>query len=130
LLKSIRLTGIIAALLTFAALLTSCTSPVTTDTTTPAAGNSTTSFIIMIGFIVVLFVLMYFLTIRPQRKRQQEQARMLNELQRGDRIVTIGGMIGTIESVSEDSIVLKTEGGTTMRFLKSAIATKMTGENR
>ncbi|HXY74333.1 MAG TPA: preprotein translocase subunit YajC [Dehalococcoidales bacterium] len=128
--KSIRLTGIVAALLAFAALLTSCTSSVTTDTTTATSGSSTTSFLIMIGFIAVLFILMYFLTIRPQRKRQKEQASMLNNLQRGDRIVTIGGMIGTVENVSEDSVVLKTEGGTTMRFLKSAIATKTTGENK
>jgi len=122
--KSIRLVSIIAALAALAALLSSCTTAVTTDTATTSSGSSTVSFIIMIGFIVVLFVLMYFLTIRPQRKRQQDQAKMINELQRGDRVVTIGGMIGTIESVSEDSVVLKTDGGTTMRFLKSAIATK------
>ena len=51
---------------------------------------------------------------------------MMSNLQRGDRVVTIGGMFGTIESVSDDSIVLKTEGGNTMRFVKSAIANKVT----
>jgi preprotein translocase subunit YajC len=80
----------------------------------------------MIGFVVLIFVMMYFFTIRPQRKRQQEQSKMMGELQRGDKIVTIGGLYGTIESVSEDSVTIRVESGTIMRFVKSAIATKVT----
>jgi len=51
---------------------------------------------------------------------------MIQELQRGDRVVTIGGLYGTVESVSEDSVTIRVESGTTMRFIKSAIATKIT----
>jgi preprotein translocase subunit YajC len=80
----------------------------------------------MVGFIVLIFVMMYFFTIRPQRKRQQEQAKMIEELHRGDKVVTIGGMHGTVESVSEDSVTIRVESGTTIRFVKSAIATKVT----
>jgi preprotein translocase subunit YajC len=79
----------------------------------------------MVGFVVLIFVMMYFFTIRPQRKRQQDQSKMIQELQRGDRVVTIGGMYGTVESVSEDSVTIRVESGTTMRFVKSAIATKV-----
>ena len=51
---------------------------------------------------------------------------MIDELRRGDKVVTIGGLYGTIENVSEDSITIRVESGTTMRFVKSAIATKLT----
>lgn len=115
--------AVIVGLISALALLSSCYP---TDTTTPPGGSSTTSFLVMIGFIVVLFGLMYFLTIRPQRKRQQDQAKMIQALHRGDRVVTIGGLYGTVESVSEDSVVIRVESGTTMRFVKSAIANRVT----
>lgn len=118
--------GLIIGLITTAALLASC-YPTTTDTGTDetTTGTSWTSSLLMIGFVVLIFVMMYFFTIRPQRKRQQEQAKMMGELQRGDKIVTIGGLYGTIESVSEDSVTIRIESGTIMRFVKSAIATKV-----
>jgi preprotein translocase subunit YajC len=121
--------GLVIGLITTAALLASCI-PTTTDTDTETGGTTTgtswTSSLLMIGFVVLIFVMMYFFTIRPQRKRQQEQTKMVQELQRGDKIVTIGGLYGTIESVSEDSVTIRVESGTTMRFVKSAIATKVT----
>ncbi len=118
--------GLIIGLITTAALLASC-YPTTTDTGTDGTttGTSWTSSLLMIGFVVLIFVMMYFFTIRPQRKRQQEQTKMMQELQRGDKIVTIGGLYGTIESVSEDSVTIRIESGTIMRFVKSAIATKV-----
>ena len=119
--------GLVIGLITTAVLLVSC-YPTTTDTGTDetTTGTSWTSSLLMIGFVVLIFVMMYFFTIRPQRKRQQEQTKMMGELQRGDKIVTIGGLYGTIESVSEDSVTIRVESGTIMRFVKSAIATKVT----
>jgi preprotein translocase subunit YajC len=121
--------GIIGVLVAAIALATGCL-PTTTGTGTDSTttGSSTTSFLIMIGFIVVLFGLMYFLTIRPQRKRQQEQMKMLQAIQKGDRVVTIGGLYGTVESTDENSVVLKVESGALMRFLRSAIASKVTDQ--
>jgi preprotein translocase subunit YajC len=75
----------------------------------------------MIVFLVVIFALFYFVMIRPQRKRQQEHQVMMQELQRGDRVMTAGGIYGTIDSVSEDSVVIKVEGGSTLRVARSSI---------
>jgi len=75
----------------------------------------------MLVFLVLLFALMYFVMIRPQRKRQQEQQNLMQELRRGDKVVTAGGIYGVIESVSEDSIVLKVESGTTIRVARSSV---------
>ena len=119
--------GLVIALVTTVSLLVSC-YPTDTDTATDGTtttGSSWTSTLLMVGFVVLIFVMMYFFTIRPQRKRQQEQSKMIGALQRGDKVVTIGGMYGTIESVSEDSVTLRIESGATMKFIKSAIATKV-----
>ena len=78
----------------------------------------------MIIFLVLIFAMFYFLMIRPQRKRQKEQQQMIEELKRGDRVVTAGGIYGVIESVSEDSVVIKVESGATMRVAKGSVALK------
>ena len=66
----------------------------------------------------------YFLLIRPQRKRQKQQQQLMEELKRGDKVITAGGIYGVIESVSEDSIIIKVESGATMRVSKSSVALK------
>ncbi len=76
----------------------------------------------MLGFLVVIFALFYFVMIRPQRKRQKEHESMMQELQKGDRVITAGGIYGTIESISEDSVVIKVEGGTIMRVARGSVA--------
>ncbi|MBN1366863.1 MAG: preprotein translocase subunit YajC [Dehalococcoidales bacterium] len=65
---------------------------------------------------------MYLLMIRPQRKRQKEQQRMMEELQKGDDIITASGIYGRIESMDENSFVIKVESGATMRIVRSAVA--------
>jgi len=87
---------------------------------TPEGGG--TSSIYMIGFLVVIFALFYFVMIRPQRRKQKEQQQMTQELKRGDKIMTIGGIHGQIESISEDSIVIKVESGSTIRMAKNSVA--------
>ena len=72
--------------------------------------------------LVVMFVAMYFLTIRPQKKAEKEANDMRNNLQIGDEITTIGGIIGRIVSIKEETCVIETSrDGTKIRFLKSAI---------
>ena len=75
----------------------------------------------MIIFLVVIFALFYFVMIRPQQRRQKEHQSMMEELQRGDKVMTAGGIYGTIDSISEDSVVIKVEGGTTLRVARSSI---------
>ena len=58
--------------------------------------------------IVVMFGLMYFLMIRPENKRKKESEQMRNSLKKGDKIITIGGIVGKIVSVGEEYIVIET----------------------
>jgi preprotein translocase subunit YajC len=78
----------------------------------------------IIIFLVLIFAIFYFLMIRPQRKRQKQQKELMEGLQKGDRVITIGGIYGQIESLAEDSAVLKMESGTTIRVARNSIAGK------
>ncbi len=76
----------------------------------------------IIIFLVLIFAVFYFLMIRPQRKRQKEHEQMTQQLKRGDRVITAGGIYGQIESISEDSMVLKVESGATIRVARGSVA--------
>ena len=77
-------------------------------------------------FLAAIFAVFYFVLIRPQRKRQQEHQHFIEELKARDKIITAGGIHGQIESVSEDSIVIKIESGATMRVARRSIVSKQT----
>jgi preprotein translocase subunit YajC len=111
---------LIVAVLATMALLGGC-YPTTTE---GQQGSSTTSTIYMVVFLVLIFAMFYFLMIRPQRKRQKEQQKMMAELKRGDRVITAGGIYGVVESVSEDSVIIKVESGATMKVAKNMVAIK------
>ena len=91
-------------------------------------GETTTggcySSLISIGMIVVVIALMYFFMIRPQKKQEKKDAEMRNALQVGDEVTTIGGIIGKVVSIKEETFVLETtKDKTKIRFLKGAIRT-------
>ena len=121
--------GIILALLGLLTAVSSCYPAATTnaDGTTTTASSSTSIFY-MLGFIVILFGLMYFFTIRPQRKKQQEAQKMLQALQKGDKVITNAGIYGQIENTYEDSFLLRTDSGSTIRVAKWAVVGKQQDE--
>ncbi|MBR2431395.1 MAG: preprotein translocase subunit YajC [Clostridia bacterium] len=72
--------------------------------------------------IAILFVVMYFFMIRPQKKQEKKDAEMRNALEVGDEVTTIGGIIGKVVSIKEETFVLETtKDKTKIRFLKGAI---------
>jgi len=76
-----------------------------------------------IGMIVVVFVFAYFFMIRPQKKQEKEVNNMRNALVVGDEITTIGGIIGKIVSIKEETLVLETSHDRTrIRILKTAVS--------
>ena len=86
--------------------------------------SSMTSSIVM---IVAMFALMYFLMIRPEKKRKQQAENMRNALKKGDSIVTIGGIMGKVVSVTDESFVIETsEDRVRVEFAKWALNTNVT----
>ncbi|MDI3328780.1 MAG: preprotein translocase subunit YajC [Alicyclobacillaceae bacterium] len=73
--------------------------------------------------ILVMFAIFYFLLIRPQQKRQKERQAMLAALKKGDRVITIGGIHGTIIDLDDDKVTLRVSETTKIVFERSAIST-------
>ena len=83
----------------------------------------------MIVWFVVIFGLMYFMMIRPQKKQQKEMQKMLDSMEVGDKIVTIGGICGKVVKIKDDKVWISTgkvtenEQKSCITFEKSAIKT-------
>ncbi|WP_263260617.1 preprotein translocase subunit YajC [Pseudomonas sp. RIT-PI-S] len=90
------------------------------DAAAPAAGPAGTGFewIFLVGFLVIF----YFMIWRPQAKRAKEQKNLLGGLQKGDEVVTTGGIAGKIIKVSDDFVVLEVSDTVELKFQKGAIA--------
>ncbi|MCK5181679.1 MAG: preprotein translocase subunit YajC [Dehalococcoidia bacterium] len=82
----------------------------------------------MIIFLVGIFAVMYFLMIRPRQKQQKQQEAMMAELRPGDKVIMAGGIYGQIESLGEDTAIVKIESGATMKVARNSILGKQEGE--
>lgn len=75
--------------------------------------------------MVLMMGVFYFLLIRPQQKQRKELAQMVQDLKKGDRVMTAGGIIGTLVGIQNDYVILKVgDGETKIEILKSAITGK------
>ncbi len=73
--------------------------------------------------LILIFVVFYFLMIRPQQKKQKSHRAMIGDLRRGDRIVTNGGLIGSISRVANDNeLIVEVASGVKVRVLRSMVA--------
>ncbi len=86
----------------------------------PPPGGELVSTLMMMALIGLIF---YFLIIRPQSKRVKEHRAMIEAIQRGDEIVTSGGLVGKVKKVGEDELTV-TFGGTDMKVLRSMVSMK------
>ncbi len=71
--------------------------------------------------LVVFFGIFYFLLIRPQQKQQKARQEMLSNLQKGDKVVTIGGMYGTIKEITDEEITLKISDNVQIKMARYGI---------
>ncbi len=85
-----------------------------------AGGGGMTSSLI---FLVLIFVVFYFFFIRPQVKKQKDQKKYRESLNKGQKIITIGGIHGRIVEMQETTVTIEVEGGVKLRIEKSAVAT-------
>jgi preprotein translocase subunit YajC len=85
----------------------------------PAPTGFDPTFFIMMG---LMFVVFYFFIIRPQRRREDQRRAMINAVQKGDRIVTVGGIHATVLKVEDTSILAEVDQNVKLRFEKSAVA--------
>jgi preprotein translocase subunit YajC len=88
----------------------------------PQGGQGGSSLLVSFIPILLIFLVFYLLLILPQQKKQKKHLNMLNSLRKGDRIVTNGGMYGTVADVKEHIIVLKISDDVKVELVKNAIA--------
>ena len=75
----------------------------------------------LVAMAAVFMLMIYFLMVRPLRQREKHHDRMVDELETGDTVITAGGIYGTVDTIYEDSIVLKIESGATIRVTKGGV---------
>ena len=103
------------------------------ETSSAASGSGSTSgaFLQLVLPLVIMFALLYFIAIRPQKKHEREQREMQENLQIGDEVVTIGGIVGIIVSVSDDTVLIETGGAKNkIRLKNNAISENVTAAER
>ena len=86
-----------------------------------AAAGDTTSTLMSLLPLVLMFVVLYFVMIRPQMKRQKDHKAMVAALAKGDEVVTAGGMLGRVTSLSEGYIGVQVSNGVEVQMLRSAV---------
>ena len=87
----------------------------------PAAGGDGGGLMAFLPFVLIV-VIFYFMIIRPQNKKQKETRQMLSALRKGDRVVTVGGIHGIIQSVREKTVIVKVDDSTKIEFNRAAIS--------
>ena len=85
------------------------------------AGGSSAMFTQLL-FFAAIFAIFYFLLIRPQQKQKRDRATMLTSLKKGDRVVTSGGLYGTITGLDEHKVTLRVADQVRLEFDRSAVA--------
>lgn len=84
------------------------------------AGGGLMSTLIMFALIIGIF---YFLILRPQQKKQKDRQKMLDAVKKGDKIVTAGGLHGTIAGLDDKTLLIQVADNVKMKFERSAVAT-------
>src|SRR5512141_2704108 len=94
-----------------------------------AAGNSTTAFMLQILPIAAIGLVFYFLVIAPANKQRRKTQEMLGSLKKGDRVVTSGGIYGTVQGVEADVVYLKIADNVKIKLARNAVTSIVTGES-
>ncbi len=93
-----------------------------------SGGGEASLFASPIFLMIIMIAIFYFLLIRPQQKQQKEVQKMRDNLKRGDRVITNGGMYGTVISLDDTSVTLEISEKTKVKFLRSAVGALAPGQ--
>ena len=87
-----------------------------------APGGAEANPITMFLPLILIFIVFYFFIIRPQKKKEDDRKKMIEAIVKGDRVITIGGIHGTVTQVDEKSVLLQVDNNTKIRIERSALS--------
>ena len=93
-------------------------------------GNPMIGFLVQFGYFIPLFLILYFLLIRPQQQQAKNQERMRKGLKKGDRVLTSGGMLGTVVGIEDTKVVLRVAEDVKVEFARSAVMQVLTEDKK
>lgn len=129
-----KLTGVISAVsaVTVSAVCSAVNAFAEGEAATTTAAQSTPNmFTTLVIPMIIMFALLYFMAIRPQKKREQELKDMQSSLQIGDEVITSGGIVGIIVNIGDDTVVIETGGAKNKLRIKTwAIGENITASER
>ncbi len=97
-------------------------------TTAPTGGGASSGTISMVVWLVVLGALFYFMLIYPQKKRTKNFSQMMNNLKKGDTVITVGGIVGKVTDIKDKTLKVKTAGND-LEITKRSVASIVKGTN-
>lgn len=89
----------------------------------PQGGNPTDSLVSTLIMFALIIGIFYFMILRPQQKRQKDRQKMLDSVKKGDKVVTAGGMHGTVAGLDEKTLLLQVGDNIKLKFDRSAVTT-------
>lgn len=87
----------------------------------PSGGNPTDSLISTLIMFALIIGIFYFMILRPQQKRQKERQKMLDSVKKGDKVVTAGGLHGTVAGIDEKTLLIQVSDNVKLKFDRSAV---------
>ncbi len=87
-------------------------------------------YVPFIVLLVLLVAMTYFFMVRPVRQREQKHDAMVKDLKQGDMVITAGGIYGQVESIEEDSVILRVESGASIRVTKGGVVGRLEEQNK
>jgi preprotein translocase subunit YajC len=88
----------------------------------PQGGNGGSMFSTLIMFALIILIF-YFMILRPQQKRQKERQKLLDSVKKGDKVITVGGLHGTVIGLEEKTVLIQVADNVKMKFERSAVST-------
>jgi len=96
-------------------------APIVLAAMSPPSGTGSSAMLTQLVFFAAIFAIFYFLLIRPQQRQKQDRARMLGAIKKGDRIVTTGGLHGTVVGLNEHTVILRVADQVKLELDRTAV---------
>ena len=113
----------------FISVLVAALLPLTVYAQQDQGAPSTSMFGSVLPMMVLMFVIIYFLMIRPEQKKQKQRQKMINEMKKGDKVISVAGIYGVVQSIKGETVTVKIADNVNVEMTKSGVSNVVTDES-